>query len=175
MHYIAYILNLIINEGLKESRKSAKRVREVVRYVRNSPLRLKKFREYSDLLGIESKATLTLDVPRRWNLTYLMLQSTCLYDKVFEKFNEYESSFRGDLADEVPDYLDQMNVQQLVDFLKCFYYMTVRVSGSLYVTANKFFSEISDLFCVLNDWMISDDASKRAMGFSMKSKFDKYF
>ena len=59
--------------------------------------------------------------------------------------------------------------------MKCFYDMTVRISGSLYVTANKLFSEISDLFCVLNDWMISDDASKRAMGFSMKSKFDKYF
>ena len=68
-----------------------------------------------------------------------------------------------------------MNVQQLVDFLKCFYDMTVRISGSLYVTANKFFSEISDLFCVLNDWMTSADASKRAMRFLMKPKFHKYF
>ena len=59
--------------------------------------------------------------------------------------------------------------------MKCFYDMTVRISGSLYVTTNKFFSEIYDLFCVLNDWMIFDGASKRAMGFSMKSKFDKYF
>ena len=40
-----------------------------------------------------------------------MLQYACLYDKVFKKVDECESSFRADLADEVPDYLDWMNVQ----------------------------------------------------------------
>ena len=82
-----------------------------MRYVKNSPLRLKKFREYAYLLSIESKASLTLDVRTRWNSTYLMLQSAYLYDKVFEKFDECESSLRADLADKVPDYLDWMNVQ----------------------------------------------------------------
>ena len=118
---------------------------------------------------------MSFNVPTRWNSTYLILQTACLYEKVFEKFDECEPAFRCDLGDDIPDYLDWISVQQLVEFLKFFYEMTLRISGSLYVTANSFFSEISDLFCVLNDWMNSDDSAKRAMGFSMKTKFDKYW
>ena len=36
---VAHILNLVVNEGLKELSISVIRVREVVRYIRNSPSR----------------------------------------------------------------------------------------------------------------------------------------
>ena len=65
MRCITHILNLVVNEGLKESGMSVKRVRVVVRYVRNSPARLHKFKEFADLLGVESKCSLSLDVPTR--------------------------------------------------------------------------------------------------------------
>ena len=57
------ILSLVVNKGLKELSTSIKRVREVVRYIRNSPSRLRKFKEYSNLLGIESKYSLSFNVP----------------------------------------------------------------------------------------------------------------
>ena len=38
-----HILNLILNDRLKDMSIFAKRVRDVVRYVRNSPARLRKF------------------------------------------------------------------------------------------------------------------------------------
>ena len=53
--------------------------------------------------------------------------------------------------------------------------MTLRISGSQYVTANSFFSEIYDLYHILNEWKSDVDPSKRAMAFSMKSKCDKYW
>ena len=111
IRFITYILNLIVNEGLKESNISIKRVREAVRYIRNSPLRLIKFKEFSDLLGIEYKAALSLDIPTRWNFIYLMLQTACLYKKGFEKYNECELAFRSDLGEDTPNYLDWISVQ----------------------------------------------------------------
>ena len=86
MRCIAHILNLVVNEGLKEAGISVKRVREAVRYVSNSPARLHKFREFADLIWVNCKCSLSLDVATRWNSTYDMLKTACLFDKVFEKF-----------------------------------------------------------------------------------------
>lgn len=73
MRCIAHILNLVINYGLKEAKKSLKKVRECVRYIRSSPARLRKFKELCQLVGVESKFALSLDVATRWNSTYTML------------------------------------------------------------------------------------------------------
>ena len=65
MRCFAHILNLVVNESLKDVNLAIKRVREAVRYVRNYPARLRKFREYSDLVGVECKSSLSLDVSTR--------------------------------------------------------------------------------------------------------------
>ena len=106
MRCITHILNLVVIEILKEANTSVKRVREVVRYIRNSPARLAKFKEFSDLLGIEYKSALCLDILTRWNSIYLILNTACSYDKVFEKYEECECAFRADLRDDVLDYED---------------------------------------------------------------------
>ena len=103
-----------------------------------------------------------------------MLKIACLFDKVFEKYDECDPAFRYDLRDDVPDYTDWLHVKQLVDFLQKFFDMILRISGSQYVTANVFFSKIFDLFCTLTEWQGSADASKKSIAFSMKSKFVKY-
>ena len=81
-------------------------MREAVRYIRNSLARLHKFREVVDLIGVETKCSLSLDVPTRWNSTYVILKTACLFDKVFEKYEEYEHAFIVDLGDDVPDIVD---------------------------------------------------------------------
>ena len=150
-------------------------MREEVRYIRNSPARLHKFREFADLIGVETKCSLSLDVLTRWNSTYVMIKTACLFDKVFEKYEECEHAFTVDLRDDVPYIVDWNSVKQLVAFLHHFYEMTLRIYGSQYVTANSFFSEIYDLDHILNKWKSDVDPSKRAMAFSMKAKCDKYW
>ena len=71
--------------------------------------------------------------------------------KYEEKYEEKKSSLRLDLGDNVPDIDDWQCARNLVKFLKNFYDMTLRVSGSHYVTSNSFFSEIADLLYILND------------------------
>ncbi|XP_019197735.1 PREDICTED: zinc finger BED domain-containing protein RICESLEEPER 2-like [Ipomoea nil] len=177
MRCIAHILNLVVQDGLRESDKSFKKVRDCVRYMRNSPSRLQKFRDLSDLIGVEAKYSLVLDVPTRWNSTYMMLHTALLYEKVFEAYEDHDSSFISDLGGKVniPDEKDWETVKGLVKFLKSFYEMTVRISGSLYVTSNTFFSEVSDLSCILKDLVGAESESVNLMGKNMKAKFDKYW
>ena len=154
---------------------SVKRVREAVRYVRNSPARLHKFKEFTDLISGESNCALSIDVPTRLNSTYVMLKIACLFDKVFEKYEECEHAFRSDLGDDVPDYIEWLHVKQLVDFLHKFFEMIITIYGSQYVTANAFFSKISNMVYTLNEWQGFANANKRSMAFSMKAKFNMYW
>ena len=72
---IAHIVNLIVNEGLKEHQDSITRIRGAVKYVRQSPSRLQKFKKCVQIENIQSKSLLCLDVSTRWNSTYLMLDA----------------------------------------------------------------------------------------------------
>ena len=52
-------------------------------------------------------------------------------------------------GDGLSDNDDWENVRRLVLFLQNFYELTLKVSGSLHVTANKFFEELCDIYCLL--------------------------
>ena len=59
--------------------------------------------------------------------------------------------------------------------LRVFYDATVRISGSKYVTASYFLSEISDLSFLLDEMQSSSDIFVMHMGMNMKQKFHKYW
>lgn len=62
---MAHILNLIVQEGMKEIGASIKRVRQMVKYIRVSPARIRKVNECYELENIECKKALCLDVSTR--------------------------------------------------------------------------------------------------------------
>ena len=98
-----------------------------------------------------------------------------LYEKVFDKYDETNSFFRADLRGEVPDIFYWTYVNSMVEYLKQFYEMTLRISDSLYVTTNIFFIEVSNLYWELNECIKSADDIMKNMGIHMKVKFDKYW
>ena len=55
MRCIAHIMNLIVNDGLKEVNVSIKKVREAIRYIRSSLDRLRKFKEISELIDVPTR------------------------------------------------------------------------------------------------------------------------
>jgi hypothetical protein len=63
MRCIAYIINLVVQDGLKEMSTSVARIRAPIKYVKQSQKRLSKFKESVIIEKIDSKALLCLDVP----------------------------------------------------------------------------------------------------------------
>ncbi|XP_019192835.1 PREDICTED: zinc finger BED domain-containing protein RICESLEEPER 1-like [Ipomoea nil] len=104
-----------------------------------------------------------------------MLNTAIQYQAVFDAYLGNDPSFSDDLGTSVPTFMDWFNVKSLVTLLKTFYDMTVRISGSLYVTSNTFFSEISDLSCMLDDMTCDEAGPEKVMGTQMKTKFLKYW
>ena len=147
-----HILNLSVKDGIEEVKDSISKIRGAVRYIRSSPQRAHQFKTCCENEQIVMKTILCLDVPTRWNFTYLMLETTIKFQKAFERMDEEESHFASDLKDGVPNESDWDNARMLTKFPKTFYEVTKRILGSLYVTANLYFHEICAIEQLLHDW-----------------------
>ncbi|KAG2685331.1 hypothetical protein I3760_10G120700 [Carya illinoinensis] len=134
----AHIMNLIVNDGLRDCDDSITRVRNAVRYVRSSPARMEKFKKCIEKEKIDCTKLVCLDVSTRWNSTYLMLEVAETYKKHFFRLEKDDDSFVG--------------------YCPNFYDATVRLSGSLYVTSNAYFQEFCGIqshlckFSLLQFW-----------------------
>jgi hypothetical protein len=71
MRCAAHILNLIVQDGLREVDQSIKRVWAAVKFIRRGTSRLENFKEIAQWEKVDSKAFLNLDVCTRWNSTYM--------------------------------------------------------------------------------------------------------
>lgn len=66
---MANILNLVVCDGLKDCKVSIAKVRAAVKYIRQSPIRLAKF---------------------RWNNTCLMLEIAQKYERAFDAYEDVD-------------------------------------------------------------------------------------
>lgn len=139
----AHILNLIVCDGLKDVNDSIDQIQNVVRFVRSSPARLAKFKKCIEDENISSNSMLCLDVQTRWNSTYLMLDAAIKFEKAFERLEDYDIAYMNELSK--PTTKDWEIARIFTKFLVVFYEVTVRLSGSLYVTSNTVFHEISTI------------------------------
>ncbi|XP_074336343.1 zinc finger BED domain-containing protein RICESLEEPER 1-like [Apium graveolens] len=138
-----------------------------------------------------------LDVDTRWNSTSMMLEVATIYESAFERMYvedyNYEAFFKNN-QDEVegnnnnknkkkkkkkveghPKFQDFANVKCLIQFLKIFYEVTIRISGSKYCTSNLFFIELMKIQEAIVELSSSDDLLTRGMATRMKEKYDNGF
>lgn len=90
---------------------------------------------------------------------------------MFETYESSDNTLSLELANSVPSRLDWLYVESLVIFLKTFFEMTIRISGSLYVTSNSFLSEISDFSCIIADMLRSKSNIEEVCVFSFNFNF----
>ncbi|GKA91596.1 reverse transcriptase domain-containing protein [Tanacetum coccineum] len=85
--------------------------------------------------------------------------------------------YRDDLEKTgVPISSDWANVRRLTKFLEHFYQLTLKVSGTLYVTSNNFLDDITSIDTALSNCINGvPDKNLAAMAKMMKCKFDKYY
>lgn len=129
-------------------------------------------------LGIESKSLLSLDVPTRWNSTYLILDTA--FEKVFLRMDSKDDSYSsyffnkensGGLGS--PCGVDFQNCRTFVGFLKLFYNATKKFSGSLYVTSNTFFDEMFVIHENIANLIKSQNHLSKNIATKMEAKFER--
>ncbi|XP_050877129.1 zinc finger BED domain-containing protein RICESLEEPER 2-like [Lathyrus oleraceus] len=125
MRCSTHILNLVVNEGLKDKHLSVTSVRDAVRFVKSSPHRATKFKECVEFARITCKKLVCLDVSTRWNATYLMLEVAEKFQLAFEKLEDEESSYRELFGKGNPPSKDDWDIARAYSaFLKLFYEAT---------------------------------------------------
>ncbi|XP_075104661.1 zinc finger BED domain-containing protein RICESLEEPER 2-like [Nicotiana tabacum] len=171
-------------ESLKEVGDSVKHVRQAVRYIRQYPARWKKFKECCEIEKIACKKSLCLDVPTRWNSTYLMLNMAKEFEHAFASYDALDHGLLHYLLTHVCEYgksvgslvsSDWESVRLMVKFFETFFVLTLKISGSLYVTSNVHFVEICELHYNLKSLIAEDNVDLSSMARKMKEKFDKYW
>uniref|UniRef100_A0A803LSE4 BED-type domain-containing protein n=1 Tax=Chenopodium quinoa TaxID=63459 RepID=A0A803LSE4_CHEQI len=179
MRCVAHIVNLVVSDGLKIVNESITRVRQAVRFIKQSPSRLVRFKKCVVEEKINSKKLLCLDVPTRWNSTFLMLDAALVFEYAFERYSEEDPHYVIELNERegkgCPTSEDWETVRRFSEFLQVFYDLTLRVSGSLHVTSNLFFHELVSVAVLLKDLMTNDDVEMCLMATKMKEKYDKYW
>ncbi|XP_024179003.1 zinc finger BED domain-containing protein DAYSLEEPER-like [Rosa chinensis] len=91
---LAHILNLIVRSGLSILDKSVVSIRNAVRYVRSSSSRLDTFKMCVEKEILDVRKVCILDVPTRWNSTFLMLETAMELRKAFDRLAEEEEGKR---------------------------------------------------------------------------------
>ncbi|KZV38952.1 hypothetical protein F511_41435 [Dorcoceras hygrometricum] len=146
---------------------SVVKIRNAVRYVRSSPARFKKFKTCMEDEKISCKSMVCLDVHTRWNSTYVMLEAAEKFEKAFDRLEDHDSQYvKGP-----PSKEDWDNARNLVKFLGVFYEVTLRISGSLFVTSNQYFHEL----CLIKNVITEKDPLLSRMAKGMERKFNKYW
>ena len=91
----AHILNLIVQEGLKLFGDVLDQIRNSIKYVMGSEMRMVKFKQCLERFSdIDASFELCLDVPTRWNSTYLMIKSALKYQRVFGSLHLVDESYK---------------------------------------------------------------------------------
>ncbi|XP_050122586.1 zinc finger BED domain-containing protein RICESLEEPER 2-like isoform X2 [Malus sylvestris] len=182
MRCYTHIVNSIVHESLIDVHESIDSIRNAVKYVSSSPEGLLKFEACIKHEKIECKGLMVLDVPTRWNTTYLMLRDALKFQKAFEKLEEGDEDYGSHfLEDESglkmigpPTVDDWENVRAFVWFLKIFYDATLKF-GASGVTSNICFDTMCSLRSKLTTLSQSQDSLLGKMATSIKTKYDKYW
>ena len=128
----------------------------------------------------------SLDVPTRWNSTYLMSEAAEKFETAFDRMHEEDVKFISYFMEVdgngkqkhigPPKGEDWVNVIMFCNFLRLFYEVTLRFSGSLFVTSNTYFCELVGIQNELHRLCgIDGDPLLKEMAQSMKEKYEKYW
>lgn len=165
----AHILNLIVQDGLKEIDVAVIKIRECVKYIKGSEGRRIKFKQCVEQTSLESQKGLQQDVPTRWNSTYTMLSSAIYYRRALCYFHLCDSNVQ------IPNQDEWDRVEKICQFLKVFYDATNSFSGSLYPTSNLYFPHVFLIQLHLVEKCRSPDGYMKKIAQQMFLKFNKYW
>ena len=96
----AHILNLLVQDGIKEIAFAIERIRETVKYLKKSPARLYKFGQIAKQMDVPTNKGLPLDVTTLWNSTYTMLEHILPFKLVLKVYAARDANYEWLPSDE---------------------------------------------------------------------------
>ncbi|KAG4962800.1 hypothetical protein JHK82_039486 [Glycine max] len=139
----AHVLNLIVQDGLKVAEVALQKIRDNIKYVR------------ALIRGIDTKVGLRLDVPTRWNSTYIMLESALRYRCAFASFIIRDRKYKC-----CPSNEEWKRAEKV---------------GTSYPTSNEYFMQVWKIEWLLRETLKCDDPVLQNMAVLMMEKFGKYW
>jgi len=100
---------------LKEIIDAIQKIRDSVKYFRGSQMRKQSFLQAVSQMSFDSNKGLRQDVPTRWNLTYLMLESAIHYRHTFAYLEMTDKNYTF-----CPNALEWEKVNDISSFLGFF-------------------------------------------------------
>ncbi|PKU62729.1 Putative AC transposase [Dendrobium catenatum] len=166
----AHIINLVVQEGLKDIDSATGKIRESIKYVKGSQARKQKFLDCASQSCLDGRRGLRQDVPTRWNSTFLMLDSAIYFKRAFQHLELVDSNYKT-----CPTSMEWEKAEEICKFLEPFHEITCLISGSKYPTANLYFPCISTAYAELKNVLLSSHQSLKKMAAGMIVKFEKYW
>ncbi|XP_010430917.1 PREDICTED: zinc finger BED domain-containing protein RICESLEEPER 1-like [Camelina sativa] len=167
----AHILNIIVQIGLKDIDDTLEKIRESIKYVQAYGKCEILFAKCVEVVGLQLKAWLIMDMRTRWNSTYKMLDRTLKYRAAFGNLKVID----GRNYKFHPTEAEWHRLKQICEFLEPFDEITNLISVSSYPTSNLYFMQIWKI----NNWLISNSQNQdeviRSMIVPMRERFDKYW
>ncbi|XP_061359781.1 zinc finger BED domain-containing protein RICESLEEPER 2-like [Gastrolobium bilobum] len=165
----AHILNLLVQHGLSHIKDIIENVRESVKFVNQSDLRLKTFCDIVKQMRVKERK-LVIDCPTKWNSTCEMLSTALIFKDVFPEYKEREPYYKY-----LPSAEEWIKVDKVCNLLEVFSHVTNVISGSDYPTTNLYLPEVYRVKEVIDAAIEDNDDFMRSMARPMKVKFNKYW
>jgi hypothetical protein len=113
MRCAAHILNLMVQDGMKVIQPALSRIRDLIRHIASSGLKLQMFNSILKDLNMDSKRGLTLDCSTRWNSTYEMVSEALIYKDALSRCGDKYSI-------DIPSFEEWKEAQEVANFLEVF-------------------------------------------------------
>jgi hypothetical protein len=138
------------------------------------------FKNCVEKVKIESKGLVIMDVPTRWNSTFLMLQAALKFRKAFDRLVEddghYHGYFCGDNHEKSregpPCDDDWAKAEVFANFLRPFYEVTLKVCCSNTPTIHTIFGDLVKIQGLLKE---TGSTLLSSISLPMQDKYDKYW
>ncbi|KAI9156677.1 hypothetical protein LWI28_010450 [Acer negundo] len=166
----AHILDLIVQDGLKDINEIVHKIRESIICVKVSKELRQDFLECIKQVSLDCKKGLRQDIPTIWNLTYLMLENALYYRRAWCLLELFDNNFKL-----CPSASEWDKVEKSIKFFVIFYEIACIFSRTKCPTSNMYFPKMLVALVTLKQNLESEDVFLKKMTNQMYTKFYKYW
>ncbi|PLW48996.1 hypothetical protein PCASD_05061 [Puccinia coronata f. sp. avenae] len=159
-----------MKDGLGTLSPAISKIRDSGCYTKSSSSRKQLFREAIEEANLKDQALPSVDVPTRWNSTFLMLKLAIPYRNAFKNLASNNANFTLN-----PTTKEWDEILMMKDFLEIFHKAMLGLGATRKPTAHLVFKYMKNINKHLNDVLESNPLHFLSIFKPMQEKFDKYW